>query len=152
MLRQRIEDDLRHALKAHDVGRRNVLRVLVAAIQNAAIAARTSAKQSLDDADVETVVRQEAKRVKDALVDFRRAARHDLITAAEQELAILASYVPAELSPSEVTTLVREVVMKLRAEGVTEFGRVMGAVVREVKGRSDGQTVSEAVRQALKNI
>jgi uncharacterized protein YqeY len=149
MLLERIEDDFRQAMKAHDAGRLSVLRQLRAAVTNAAIAARTSAQASLDEAAVETVLRQEVKKLKDALGDFTKAARHDLISATEAELKILQSYLPQDLQPSELKAIVDAVVDKLKADGVVEFGRAMGTVMREVKGRADGDTVGAAVRQAL---
>lgn len=149
MLIQRIEDDFLGAMKGHDVGRVKVLRLLKAAIGKAAIAARTSAKQALDESDVEQVVRQEIKKTKDALIDFTRAARRDLEEEAKTEIAILSSYLPKGMKPKELKAIVSEMVAKLKEEGVVEFGRVMGRVMKEVKGRADGETVAEAVREAL---
>jgi len=149
MLIKRIEDDFVRAMKGRDVGRVKVLRMLKAAIGKAAIAARTSAKQALDESDVQAVVRQEIKKTKDALVDFSRAARRDLEKEAKAEIAILSSYLPKGMEPAELKAIVRELTAKLKAEGVVEFGRVMGRVMKEVKGRADGETVAEAVREAL---
>ena len=149
MLRERIEEDFRQAMKAHDAGRVSVLRLLRSAIVNAVIAARTSVKQSLDDADVENVIRQEAKKLKDALQDFTKAARHDLVVATQDELAVLQSYLPSELGAAELEVMVSNVAEQVKKSGVADFGRIMGAVMREVKGRADGETVAEAVRRAL---
>lgn len=149
MLIQRIEDDFLGAMKGHDVGRVKVLRLLKAAIGKAAIAARTSAKQALDESDVEQVVRQEIKKIKDALTDFIRAARRDLEEEAKAEIAVLSTYLPQGMEPAELKAIARELVAKLKEEGVVEFGRVMGRVMKEVKGRADGETVAEAVREAL---
>ena len=149
MFLKRIKEVFTGAMKEHDVDRLRMLRVLKAAIEKAAIAARTSVKQALDDSDVEAVVRQEIKKLKDALVDFTRAARNDLAGAAKAEIEVLSSYIPKGLDPAELKAIVLEVVAKLKAEGVVEFGRVMGRVMKEVKGRADGETVAEAVREAL---
>lgn len=149
MLVKRIEEDFIRAMKEHNVGRVRALRMLKAAISKAIIAARTSAKQVLEESDVENVVRQEIKKIKDALVDFSRAARHDLEDEAKAEIEILSSYIPKGMEPKELKALVAELVAKLKAEGVVEFGKVMGRVMKEVKGRADGETVAEAVREAL---
>ncbi|OGL59532.1 hypothetical protein A3H10_03715 [Candidatus Uhrbacteria bacterium RIFCSPLOWO2_12_FULL_46_10] len=151
MLIKHIEEDFIRAMKEHDVGRVKVLRLLKAAIGKAVIAARTSVKQELDESDVESVVRQEIKKTKDALVDFSRAARRDLEEEAKAEIGILSGYLPKGMEPSELKSLVAEMVTKLKAEGVAEFGKVMGRVMKEVKGRADGETVAEAVREALES-
>lgn len=149
MLIKRIEEDFIRAMREHDVSRLKSLRMLKVAIGQAAIAARVSVKKTLDDSDVESVVRQEIKKVKDALVDFSRAARKDLEAEAKAEIKILSSYIPKGMEPAELKSLVVDMVATLKAEGVVEFGRVMGRVMKEVKGRADGETVSEAVREAL---
>jgi uncharacterized protein len=148
-LLEKIENDFRTAMKAHDAGRVSTLRMLIAAVKNAAIAARTSAKQTLDDADVQGVVKQEVKKIKDALVDFSKAARHDLVKASEDEVKILQEYLPAAMSDEELQTIVGNKVKELAAAGQTEFGKVMKAVMEEIKGRADGQSVTDAVKKFL---
>lgn len=149
MLLERIENDYKEAMKAHDAGRVSVLRMLISSVKNAAIAARTSAKQALDDADVEGVVKSEVKKLKDAMADFSKAARHDLVEASEKELAVLASYLPKALDPNDLKAIVDEVVARVRAEGVSEFGPIMKEAMKAVQGRADGDTVAQAVREAL---
>lgn len=146
-LLDKIEDDLRSALKAHAAARVSTLRMLMASVKNAAIAARTSAKKVLDDDDVQNVVRQETKKIKDAMVDFSAAARADLMQSAEAELKVLASYLPEALSPADLQRIV-DAVVEAAAAG-QQFGEVMKAVMKEVKGRADGQTVAAAVKEAL---
>ena len=149
MLLKRIEEDFVRAMKGHDADRLKVLRFLKAAIGKAAIAARTSVKQSLNEDDVQNVVRQEIKKMKDALADFSRAAREDLVASAKKEIEIVSSYLPQGFSTDELKSMVRVMVANLKEEGVVEFGKVMGRVMKEVKGRADGETVAEAVKEAL---
>jgi uncharacterized protein YqeY len=151
-LLEKIETDFRTALKAHEAGRVSTLRLLLAAVKNAAIAARTSAKQSLDDADVEGVIRQEVKKLKDSLVDFSKAARQDLSDAAEAELKILQDYLPQGLNDEEVKAIVVRKIAELKAEGEKEFGKVMKAVQEEIKGRADGQSVAQAIKEKLSKL
>lgn len=148
-LLEKIEGDFRQAMKNHDAAKVSTLRMLMAAVKNAAIAARTSAKQSIDDQDVEGVVRSEVKKIKDAMVDFGKAARHDLMKAAEAELDVLKGYLPKAMEESELNEIVLKKVAALGAEGVTEFGKVMKAVMEEVQGRADGQAVSASVKHHL---
>ena len=149
MLRERIEEDFLAAMKAHDAGRVSVLRTLRAALQNAVIAARTSAKQELDDADVATVITQEVKRLKDVMQDFTKAARTDLLEAATSELRILQAYLPEQLSIEAVRAVVKTVVARLRTEGITEFPAAMQAAMAELKGKADGSDVATAIREAM---
>ncbi|MFA7287074.1 MAG: GatB/YqeY domain-containing protein [Patescibacteria group bacterium] len=149
MLRERIEADFLTAMKAHDAGRVSVLRTLRAALQNAVIAARTSAKQELDDADIAAVITQEVKRLKDVMQDFTKAARTDLLEAANSELAILKQYLPEQLSLEAVREIAKTVVTRLRSEGISEFPAVMQAAMAELKGKADGTDVATAVREAL---
>lgn len=146
---ERLEKDLVTAMKAHEATRVSILRTLRAAIKNAAIAARTSAKAELEDADVEGVIRTEVKRLRDSLTDFTKAARQDLIDAANTELATLQEYLPKELSPEEMITTVRATIADMKARGVIEFGKIMGAVVKAIGGRADGRAVAEAVKKEL---
>lgn len=149
MLVDQIEQDLISAMKAHEATRVSILRTLRAAIKNAAIAARTSAKAELDDADVEGVIRGEVKRLRDSLTDFVKAARQDLIDAANNELRVLQEYLPQELSPEEVTKIIKSTMADLKSQGVVEFGKIMGAVVKAIGGRADGKVVAEAVKKEL---
>jgi len=151
MLLERIEEDLRQAMKNHEAGRVSILRFLRASIQNAAIAARTSVKKSLDEADVEQVIKQELKRLRDSLVDFTKAARADLVEATKKEVAVLSEYLPKEMDPTELKLLIVEIVNKLKTEGITDFGQAMKRVVSEVKGRADGKTISETVKSAFRD-
>ncbi len=148
-LLEKIENDFREAMKAHNAAKVSTLRMLMSSIKNAAIAARTSAKQSLDDDDVQGVVKQEIKKIKDAVIDFSKAARTDLVESAEAELKILADYVPPMMSAEELANFVESKVEKLVSEGQKEFGKVMGAVMKEVKGRAEGNAVTDAVKKAL---
>lgn len=149
MLLDEIEKDFLTAMKAHDAGRVSVLRTLRAAVQNAVIAARTSAKRELDDADVAGIIRQEVKRLKDVMQDFTRAARTDLLDAAKSELDILQQYLPQQLDLETVRAVAKEAVARLRREGISEFAAVMQAAMAELKGKADGADVAVAVREAL---
>lgn len=147
---EKIEEDLKTSLKAHKAARVSTLRMLMASVKNAAIAARTSAKQSLEDDDVEKVIRSEVKKLNDSLVDFTKAARIDLMEAAQAEVEILKSYLPAEISVEELEAKVMETASRLHKEGVKEFGKIMSAVMKEVK--ADGNRVSAAVKAALEKL
>ena len=148
-LKERIESDLTTAMKAHEVNTVSTLRMLQSAVKNAVIAARTSAKQELDDADIQQVVRSEAKKLRDALEDFSKAARQDLVDRANEELKVLQSYLPTQLDATALEAKVSETISELRAEGSVEFGKAMKAVSERLKGLADGKAVADAVKRAL---
>lgn len=148
-LRERIEADLTTAMKAHDVNTVSTLRMLQSAVKNAVIAARTSAKQDLDDADIQQVVRSEAKKLRDALEDFSKAARQDLVDRANEELTVLQSYLPTQLDMAELEAKVSETIAELRTEGSVEFGKAMKVVSERLKGLADGKVIADAVKRAL---
>ena len=148
-LRERIEADLTTAMKAHEVNTVSTLRMLQSAVKNAVIAARTSAKQELDDADIQQVVRSEAKKLRDALEDFSKAARQDLVDRANEELKVLQSYLPTQLDAAALEAKVTETIAELRAEGSVEFGKAMKVASERLKGLADGKAVADAVKRAL---
>ena len=148
-LKERIESDLTTAMKAHEVNTVSTLRMLQSAVKNAVIAARTSAKQELDDADIQQVVRSEAKKLRDALEDFSKAARQDLVDRANEELKVLQSYLPTQLDAAALEAKVTETIAELRAEGSVEFGKAMKVVSERLKGLADGKAVADAVKRAL---
>jgi uncharacterized protein YqeY len=146
---QRIEEDLKSAMKAHQVQTVSTLRMLQSAIKNAVIAARTTAKQELDDADIEQVVKSEVKKLKDALEDFRTAARQDLIDKTNEELEVLAGYLPKQLDSEVLEKIVADTIAELKTAGEIDFGKAMKAITAKVKGAADGKQISELVKKAL---
>lgn len=144
-----IEEDLKGAMKAHNVQTVSTLRMLQSAVKNAAIAARTSAKQELDDVEIEKVVKSEVKKLKDALEDFTKAARQDLVDKTNEELEVLAKYLPEQLDPAALEKIVTETLDEVKAQGEVDFGKAMKAITAKVKGAADGKQISELVKKAL---
>lgn len=148
-LLKRIEQDLVHSMKAHDVQTVSTLRMLQASVKNAMIAARTSAKQELDDADIEQVVKSEVKKLKDSLVDFTKASRQDLIDKANQEVEVLQRYLPEQLSIEVVQQIASETIEELKEAGDVDFGKAMKGITAKLKGAADGKVVADIVKKLL---
>lgn len=146
---KKIEDDLKSAMKAHEVQTVSTLRMLQSAIKNATIAARTSAQQELNEADIEKVVKSEVKKLKDALVDFEKAARQDLIDKTNEELSILSAYLPKQLSREQLEKIVDDTIAEIKAVGEIDFGKAMKEITAKVKGAADGKEISELVKKSL---
>ena len=142
-LLQKIQDEVKTALKAGDSIRVMALRQLVAAIQNEHIA--KGKDKELSDADIEAVLRREAKKRAEAAEIYKNAGRQELADHEEQELTLIKGYLPPELSDGEVTAIIKEAV----AGAGGDFGKTMGAAMAKIAGRAEPGKVAAAVRQAL---
>lgn len=121
------------------------LRLLTTALKNEQIAKGAS----LTDADAQAVIKRQMKQLKDALVDFQNAGRDDLITQSEKEIALVATFLPAELSDDALREIVDHAMAALSEEDKANTGRVMGAVMKAVAGRADGIRVRTLVNATL---
>ena len=148
-LHDRIEDDLRGAMKARDRERTSALRMVVAALKNRAVAEGVGPQGRLDDAVVQQVLTTEVKRRKEAASSFEAGGRADKAAAELAEAELYAAYLPAQLGDAELTAIVDEVIEQLGAEGPQAMGQVMKATMAEVAGRADGARVSALVKARL---
>ncbi|HLC99485.1 MAG TPA: GatB/YqeY domain-containing protein [Patescibacteria group bacterium] len=153
-LRDRVEADLKNAMREKAELRVSVLRMLKAAIMNAEIATRLLARQedgkgSFDDASIEGIIRKEVKKRLDAIAAYEKAGRALSAAQEKEELGILNSYLPQMLTEEEVLALVEKVKIELNAASAKDYGRVMKEVIVRAKGRADGSTVSLMVKKAL---
>ncbi len=147
MLKEKIESDLKQALKEKNQAVISTLRLLNAAILNAEIAAM---RKEFTDEDVLKVISQEVKKRKDSIEEYKKGKREDLVAREEAELEILKRYLPKELSEEEIKMIVEKKVKELGATGPEDFGKVMGAVMKEVARRAGGAVVGKIVREILK--
>lgn len=145
MLREDITRALTDAMKARDADTVSTYRMLTSAIRREEI----DGQKTIDDSGVEQVIRRQVKQLIDALNDFRTGKRSDLIQKTEKEIALLQRFLPAELSTEELTIIVDRVVTELGTPTKNDIGRVMAAVMKEVKGRADGNRVRDLVSQKL---
>jgi uncharacterized protein YqeY len=144
-LKQRLQEDLKEALRARDERRKAVIRLTLAAIANAEI----KHGGELDDAGVTTVLQQQARRRRDTIAELQPINRPDLLAAEEAELVILEEYLPRLLSREEITAEARQVITEVEATGMRHKGPVMGQLMSRLQGRADGRVVNEIVRELL---
>jgi len=144
-LLERLGEDLKQALKAKDAVRVSTLRLARAALHNTEI----QRGRPLTDEEAQEVLRLEARRRKEAIEAFRRAGREEMAHREELELAVLLEYLPTPLSEEELRRIVQEAIQRLGASTERDVGRVIGAVMREVRGRAEGRDVERLVREAL---
>jgi len=145
MLKNDIEEQIKEALKAHEELRLSTLRMLLAAIKNDEIAKQ---KEATDD-DVIAVVQKQIKQHRESIEAFHNAGRSDLEQKERDEMAILSTFVPQQLSEDEIRKISEEVRNSLPESDRNNFGKVMGQAMARVKGRADGNIVSKVVKELL---
>jgi uncharacterized protein len=140
-----ISADLTAAMKSKDELELSTLRLVRSAFKNKEI----DLGHSLSEEEATAVLRTLRKQYEDALADFRRANRADLVEKQEKEIAILTRYLPAALPVEEVEKVVREQISALGASSPADVGKVMGASMKALAGRADGNQVREVVQKLL---
>ena len=148
-LHDRIDADLRAAMKARDRDRTSALRMVVAALKNRATADGLSPQGRLDDEVVQQVLATEVKRRREAAAAFRAGGRDGSAAKEEAEAELYATYLPEQLSDEQLAAIVDEVVAEMGAEGPQQMGPVMKATMARVQGRADGSRVSALVKARL---
>ncbi len=153
-LKEKIENDFLIALKNKEE-RLSILRMLKAACQNAAIEKRTQVKNlraELEDEEIVAVLRRQVKQLEEARMDFQRGGRLDLVGKAAKEIEVLKNYLPVSLSEAELEALVKAAMNEIGPAGPNDFGKVMGAVMKKVGGKVEGEKVKEIVTRNLQNL
>ncbi len=144
-LSERLNDDMKQAMRGQEKFRLSVIRMVRASIKNVEIDLR----RSLEDNEVLDILNRELKQRKDSLQDFERAGRDDLVDALKVEIEIIAEYMPTQLTEEEITVIVKQTIQDTGASNKADMGKVMGALMPKVKGRSDGKLVNQVVQQLL---
>jgi uncharacterized protein YqeY len=144
-LRERLHDDVTAAMRSGDAARRDTLRLVLNAVQNAE---KTARREYADD-EVVAILAKEVKTRRESVEAFRAGGREDLAAKEEAEIAVIAGYLPAALTDEELRALVAEAVAATGATSPRDLGKVMGWISPKVRGRADGKRVSELVAAAL---
>jgi uncharacterized protein YqeY len=142
-LLQKITDDMKAAMKSGDKARLEVLRFTLAGL-NAAQKEKTlkDPQASLSDEDVITILQKEAKKRKDSIELFKQGNREDLVAKEEGDLKVIYEYIPAVLSREEIVAMVKAA----KAGGANDFSSIMKEVMKLAKGRADGKTVGDVIK------
>jgi uncharacterized protein YqeY len=144
-LKDHLYTDLKDAMRARDEDRKRALRMLLSAIKNAEIDRRGE----LDDQEIQAVVAKEIKLRREAIVEFKKGERQDLVDEEEAELKVLLAYMPEQLTEDEIAALARQVIAEVGATGPRDMGKVMKHLMPSMKGKADGQVVSGIVKKLL---
>ena len=144
-LKERLREDWKLAMKSRDSFKAGVISMARASILQSE---KTDGK-TLDDDQVIDVLSKEIKQRKEAIVEFERGNRPDLVDQTKKEIEILLDYLPQQLTEDEIQEIVREVIIEVGANSIKDMGKVMASVQPRVRGRADGKIVSQIVKEQL---
>src|SRR6266403_2807918 len=145
---ERVDSDLKEAMRAKDTTKLGVLRMLKSALKYAAIA-KSGAEAELNDAEAAQVIRKQAKQRQDSVESFEKGGRAELAEKEREELSILNAYLPQQMNADELATVVRETIAEVGATSKAQMGAVMKALQAKVAGRVDGKSLSAEVQKQL---
>lgn len=147
-LLQKFDDDLKRALKASDSLKVSVLRLTKAALKNKQI----DKGEELSDEEIISALSTLSKQRRESIELFSKGGREDLAEKERQELAILQSYLPKQLTAEELDAIITEAIKESSASGLKEIGKVMRLVMQRVKGTADGKIVNQRVKELLEKV
>jgi uncharacterized protein YqeY len=144
-LKERLRADMAEAMRAGENQRRDVLRMVLAAIKQTEV----DSQRTLDDAGVQDVLRKQLKQRQESIADYTRAGRQADVEREMAESALIEAYLPQMMSRQEIEQLARAVIAELGVDDAKGIGQVMGRLVPQTKSRADGRLVNEVVRSLL---
>lgn len=144
-LLERLNTDIKQAMKDKDKEKLSVLRMVKSSIQNESI----KHGRDLSEEEELTVLSRELKQRKDSLQEFDKAGREDLVHKLQGEIAIVEHYMPEQLSEEELSAIIQQTIADVNASSKADMGKVMGALMPKVKGKADGSLVNKLVQQHL---
>ena len=144
-LLERINNDMKQAMKNKEKDKLSVIRMIKASLQNEAL----KFGRELTEEEELTVLSRELKQRKDSLHEFDKAGREDLVEKIRTELKYVELYMPEQLSEEDVAAIVKQAIADTGASSKAEMGKVMAAVMPKVKGKADGALVNKLVQQHL---
>lgn len=149
-LEQKLQEDMRHALKTGQKLELTTLRSALAQIKNERI--RLRPERDITDEDVLRVLTSAVKKRRDSVELYQQGNRLDLAEKEEREIEILTAYLPEQLSEDKICKVIDETIAKVNVSSMNDMGKVMGAVMGQLKGQADGKIVQNIVRERLSQI
>lgn len=144
-LKQKLQEDLKSSMKNKDTVRKSVVTLIRASIKQFEVDNRVE----LDDEEILDIVAKQMKQRRDALAEFSKANREDLVKETEAEIEVLKEYLPQQLSEEELSKVIQDTISELGATSMKDMGKVMSALTPKTKGRADGKIISELVKKNL---
>lgn len=141
-LKERINTDLKEAMKTKDVKKRDALRLLTSAFKQIEVDER----KELSDEDVIKIIQTQVKRRNDAAEQYKAAGREDLLEIELNEIACYEVYLPAQLSDEELKTILQKIITDVGATSLKDMGKIMGVASKELSGKADGKRINETIK------
>ena len=145
MLKEKLLEDLKECMKNKNTVRKNVVQMVRAAI----LQVEKDKQITLNDDQIIDIIAKESKKRKDSLVDYEKSGREDLIAQIKEEIAVLAEYLPKQLSEDELENIIKEIIEEQGATSMKDMGKVMKASKEKIGPASDGKTINEVVKKLL---
>jgi len=144
-LKERLNNDLKQAMRGGDKVRCSVIRLVLAAVQNTEIARQAA----LENTDILGIIAKEARQHQESIEAFKQGNRSDLVTQEEAELVILQEYLPQQITRDEIMTEARRMIAEVGAQGLSDKGKVMPKLIAQLKGKTDGREINTIVTELL---
>ena len=145
MLKEKLMEDLKEAMKEKQILRKNVVQMIRAAI----LQVEKDNQIELEDNQILEIIAKEAKKRKDSLSDYEKSGREDLINQVKEEIEIISEYLPKQLTKEEITEIVKKVIEETGATSIKDMGKVMKSAKEKMGATADGKTINEVVRELL---
>ena len=154
MLKDKLSEDIKNALKTGDAMKRMVLGLLQSAIKNKELQkrAKSGKEEELNDEEVLDVIVSETKKRKESIESYEKGGRDELAQKERDELAILMGYMPEQISEDGIRIEVKKAIAETGADNIKEMGKVLGILMPRLRGRADGQTVSRVTKEEIDKL
>jgi uncharacterized protein YqeY len=150
-LKERIDRDLKDAMRSRNTVRLRTLRSIRAALLEKEIAERKGGEADLTEKQMLAVLQKQAKQRRDSIDQYDKGGRNDLVAAESAELKIIESYLPEQLGDEDIRAVVQEIVKESGAASMADMGKVMGPAMQRLGGQADGKRVNQIVREILQS-
>jgi len=144
-IKEKLLEDMKTAMKKGEKDIVSVIRMVRAAVKNVEIEKR----KDLDDQETIEVIAKELRQRKDSITEYEKVGKDKVVEDLEKEIEVLAEYLPEQLSREELEKIVEDKIEKTGAGSLADMGKVMGAIMPEIKGKADGREVNEIVKEKL---
>ena len=145
MLKEKLLEDMKISMREKNVIRKNVIQMIRAAV----LQVEKDKHIELDDEKIIEVIAKESKKRKDSLADYEKSGRQDLIQQVNEEIEIIAGYLPKQLSKEEIVSIVKEIIEETEATSMKDMGKVMKVAKEKIEAAADGKTINEVVKELL---
>ena len=144
-LKEKLQEDLKSSMRNKDTVKKSVVTLIRASIKQYEVDNRVE----LDDEGIIDIISKQLKQRKDALTEFEKAGREDLVSETNAEIEVLKEYLPQQLSEEELNEIVISTISEVGATSMKDMGKIMSAIKPKVKGRADGKLINELVKKNL---